>query len=382
MTLRNAVLVSILMACAFLVVGQLYVTLPLVDETARRFGVTQEAATLVGAAFGFAYAAGFLVFGPLSDRFGRKLVLTLGLLAVSIATALVSVAPSFGLLLAARAFQGFAASTFPPVALSLVAESLPPEQRPFGVSLMSFAFLGAAPLAQIFAVQSGQGLPAIMMELAPFYMLGAIVLFFTLKTARAAPASPSMGSVGRLASLLDDPTVLAAWGAAATVLFSFVCFHAGAQALRTSMTVDLQALRLVGLPPLLLTFAAAPLIRRRGAPFTARIGLLLAALASVLALAGTTNFIMMASILLSAGVAFAIPGLIATTASRATNENRGLALAIYSFTLFLGASLAPPVAQSLAQVGTAPLLLLPAGLLMAAALGLTIACRSKPSSVT
>ena len=181
MTFRNGFLLVLLMLCGFIIVGQLYVTIPLVADIADQFGIEPAQAALVGSAFGFAYAAGFLVFGPLSDRYGRKPILVLGLLAVAAATVLVSVATSFGLLLLARAIQGFAASSFPPAALSLTAEALPPQHRPFGISLMSFAFLAAAPLAQFFAVQSGDGLSVMMLELAPIYVLGALGLFFAVK---------------------------------------------------------------------------------------------------------------------------------------------------------------------------------------------------------
>ncbi|MCG6207464.1 MFS transporter [Rhodopseudomonas sp. HC1] len=369
---RHAGLMLLLMACGFLVVGQLYVTIPLVGDIASRFAVDPGRAALVGSAFGIAYAAGFLIFGPLSDRYGRRAVLIAGLAATGVTTALVGLASTFAVLLLTRALQGLAASAFPPAALSLVAESLPPAQRPLGVSLMSFAFLGAAPLAQFFAAQSGAGLPAIMLELAPLYLAGATGLFFVARPDLI--AAPRDGAVvsGAIASLSRDRGILAAWAAAATVLFGFVSFHAGVQALGGDVRVDLQSLRLIGLPPLALTFAAAPLTRRFDAPTTARAGLLLAALSLGLGISGTPNVLLLACILLSAGVALAVPGLIATVAGRATNANRGLALAVYSFTLFIGASLAPPVAQALAAIGTIPLFLLPVALLLAAAFAVGI----------
>ncbi|NPD16661.1 MFS transporter [Xinfangfangia sp. D13-10-4-6] len=376
---RHIVLLLLLMACGFLVVGQLYVTIPLVADVAGRFSIAPERAAWIGSAFGFAYATGFLVFGPLSDRFGRRRLILFGLTATALATVVVSLAQSFEMLLAARAMQGFVAAAFPPAALSLIAEELPPDQRPFGVSLMSFAFLGAAPLAQVFAAGTDLGLSEIMLPLAPIYLLAALALFFVTQ-ANNTQAVRAGSSQGKLGSLLQDAGILAAWAAAVTVLFGFVSLHAGAQSLGADLGVDLQTLRLVGLPPLLLTFAAAPLTRRRGAAFTARLGLVFAGLALVLAAIGTAWAVMGASVVLSAGVAFAVPGLIATVAGRATNANRGLALALYTFSLFVGASLAPPIAQSLAQSGPAPLWLLPAGLLLMAALGITVTRKSSSPS--
>ncbi|MCW0983653.1 MFS transporter [Agrobacterium sp. BT-220-3] len=366
------------MTSAFLVVGQLYVTIPLVGDIATRFEVEPGRAALAGSAFGIAYATGFLIFGPLSDRYGRRPVLVLGLVATGLATAVLGLVSSFSLLLAARALQGLAASSFPPVALSLVTESLPPSQRSFAVSLMSFAFLGAAPLAQFFAAWVEGGLPAIMLAIAPLYLLGAIGLFSTSRSGAAETGTPSNASGGRLQALLRERSILGAWAAATTVLFGFVSFHAGVQALDADLKMDVQMLRLIGLPPLLLTFAAAPLTRHFGALATAQLGLLLAALSLGLAVAGTPKVLMLAGMLLSAGVAVAIPGLIATIAGRATNTNRGLALSVYTFTLFLGASIAPPIAQALAAIGTIPLFILPIALLLLGTLSLAVG-RSKPS---
>lgn len=381
LTARHVALLALLMVCGFLVVGQLYVTIPLVGEIASRFAVDPAQAALSGTAFGLAYAAGFLIFGPLSDRYGRKRMILIGLAVTTLATALVGMAGNFGFLLVTRTVQGLAASIFPPAALSLVTEELPPQHRPLGVSLMSFAFLGAAPLAQLFAAESSGGLPSIMFQLAPLYAIGALGLIFAASSKRAIPAPQSDAQGARPAGLLRDPGIVAAWLAAVTVLLGFVSFYSGAQILGATIGVDLQTLRLVGLPPLLLTFAAAPLTCRYGAPVTACLGLILAALALGIATIATPSAALLASVLLSGGVALAVPGLIATVAGRATNANRGRALAIYSFALFVGASAAPPIAQALAGIGTAPLWLLPAFLLLAAALGLTLGI-SRPSPPT
>jgi hypothetical protein len=243
---------------------------------------------------------------------------------------------------------------------------------------MSFAFLGAAPLAQVFAAGIALDLAEMMQRLAPLYLFAACAFFFITK-ANTPQISTAVSFREQIPSLLHNPGILAAWGAAVTVLFGFVSLHAGAQNLKDALNMDLQMLRLVGLPPLLLTFFAAPITRCKGAPFTARLGLGLAGCALVIAAIGAPWTITAASIMLSAGIAFAVPGLIATIAERTTNTNRGLGLALYTFSLFVGASLAPPVAQALAGAGAAALWLLPAGLLICAAIGISIT-RPTPST--
>jgi YNFM family putative membrane transporter len=382
MALRCYLLLGLLMFCGFSVVGQLYVTIPLVSDIAARFGVAPSSAAFAGSAFGFAYAVGFLIFAPLSDRYGRKRVILIGLVVTAILTIIVGAVQGFGLLLVARAAQGLAASTFPPAALSLIAEELPPSYRPLGISLMSFAFLGAAPIAQFFAAEVGI-LQSIMFMITPLYLIGALGLqFFATSDQSKVPAPGENAAVkAGFGSLLNNPAILAGWLAAFTVLFGFVSFHGGAQAINGTLGLDLQRLRLIGLPPLLLTLAAALITRRFGPSVTARLGLAIMAFALVAAAVATTSAVLAASVILSCGVAFSVPGLIATIAGQASNANRGLALAIYSFTLFLGASVAPPTAQALAGIGIVPLWLLPAALLAVAILGTTLAIQRIPTPI-
>jgi len=71
-----------------------------------------------------AYTLGFgsllLLGGRLSDLFGRRLTLIVGLIGFAVASAVGGAAPSFLLLIAARAFQGIFAALLAPAALSLL----------------------------------------------------------------------------------------------------------------------------------------------------------------------------------------------------------------------------------------------------------------------
>ncbi|WP_157223352.1 MFS transporter, partial [Rhodovulum sp. PH10] len=200
--MRLLSLVLVLTACAVLVVGELYVTIPLTAQIADRFGVAPATAALAGSAFGLAYAVGFLVLGPLADRYDRARFLVAGLGAIAAATALVPFVQSFGLLLGVRVLQGLAAATFPPAALALVVEVLPPRWRATGVSMLSFAFLGSAPLVQIFAARVGD-LATVATVIAVGYLVGAAgVLLLAGRCAAAAPPAPPAG--GRLRAPVRD----------------------------------------------------------------------------------------------------------------------------------------------------------------------------------
>lgn len=358
-------LLMLLMLGAVLIVGQLYVTLPMTSALASNWQVTTGQAAWAGSAFGFAYAAGFLLLGRLSDLHGRRRVLLLSLAATAAASVVVAIAPNFNMLLGARALQGLVAAGFPPAALALVAETLPPARRPLGISLMSFAFLAAAPAAQLLAAQfAGLGLHVIMLALAAGYALLAIGLYRLLPTGMACEKEGAIAA--NPVPMWRQTQLMGPWLAACTVLFAFVSLHAGAQITGFSES-QLQTLRLAGLPPLLICLVAARLVSRIGPVRTARAGLVLSAIALMVGLRDGFWWVAAASVLLSAGIALAVPGLIGTVASRATADFRARAMSLYTFFLFVGASIAPPVAQALAPHGWGALLWAPIAALLAAA---------------
>ena len=59
---------ALVVLCALAVVSLLYLPLPVLHVLEKTHGV---GATGMISAFGFTYAAGFLLFGPLSVRLGR-----------------------------------------------------------------------------------------------------------------------------------------------------------------------------------------------------------------------------------------------------------------------------------------------------------------------
>lgn len=368
MHIRSIMFVLLMMGCAVLATGELYLTIPLGADIARQHHVDASSSGLAGSFFGFAYASGFLAFGPLSDRVGRARVLLFGLLAAGAATALAGIAPSFAFFLSARALQGASAAAVAVGALALVPEALLPHHRPLGVSAMSLAFLGSAPIAQLVGARlAGGGISTVMLVVAPAYVIvagGILLLNAHPKSHHSRHGSGANNPSS--ASLFQDRSIVAAWAASATVLFAFVLFQVGMQIAGSDLPVDIQELRYFTFPPLLLTIAAVPLVKRVGVSMTARIGLLLIATGLLVAAIASRMAFISGLVILTSGVALAIPGLIGLVSSRADNHNRGFAIAIYSFALFSGASLGPLAAQTLMREGITSLCLLPAFLALLA----------------
>jgi DHA1 family bicyclomycin/chloramphenicol resistance-like MFS transporter len=80
--------------------------LPAMPALAASLGVTETAAQLTLTSYFVAFGLAQLAYGPWSDQSGRKRPLYVGLVIVIIGSILAAVAPSIGVLVAARAVQG------------------------------------------------------------------------------------------------------------------------------------------------------------------------------------------------------------------------------------------------------------------------------------
>ena len=84
--------------------------LPSLPDIARVMGSDVAGAQATLSAFLFGFAAGQILWGPLSDRLGRRPILLFGLVLFIAATLACAFAPSIGWLTAARALQALGAS--------------------------------------------------------------------------------------------------------------------------------------------------------------------------------------------------------------------------------------------------------------------------------
>src|SRR5207302_6825507 len=80
-----------------------------IPEMALAFGTSVGAVQLSYVGYLAALAGGMLVLGPLSDRYGRRLTICLGLLICVLTSLVCIVSPNVELLIAARVVQGFGA---------------------------------------------------------------------------------------------------------------------------------------------------------------------------------------------------------------------------------------------------------------------------------
>ena len=142
-------------ACMSLNALAIDIMLPALPELGHALGVSDpndRQSVIIAYMYGFGPSQ--LLYGPLSDRFGRKATLIGGLLAFSIAGALTAFAPTFRLLLLARVIQGFGAGSSRVLAVTLVRDRYRGAEMARVMSLSMMVFM----VIPIVAPAIGQGI--------------------------------------------------------------------------------------------------------------------------------------------------------------------------------------------------------------------------------
>ena len=103
----------------------------------RDLGASIQALEWIVNAYVLAYAVLLLTGAALGDRFGRKRMFIAGISLFTLSSAAAALAPSIGLLIAARASQGVGAAIVTPLTLTLLADAFPPERRGIALGVWS-----------------------------------------------------------------------------------------------------------------------------------------------------------------------------------------------------------------------------------------------------
>ena len=365
---------TVLVGSALLVLAQLYLAITIAPVIGEVLGGSGRAvAAAVGTTYALAYGLGFLIFGPLSDRYGRKPILVPGMAVLALATAGLAAASSLPMVAVVRTLQGLVAASFSAAALAYVGESFPPRWRSTGIGAMSTAFLSAGIVGQVYAqaVADALGWRWVFGLAAPAFVIAAIAMMMILIEPPRSYAPLSLAQkyreLGAMA-VRRDLTLLNA--ASFPVLLSFVAMYAAlGPLLRTQFGLDeadVLVIRLAGLPAMLLAPFAGYLVGRYGPIRVAISGYMIAA--AGLAAEGISVFtpwaLIISSVIFVLGIATIVPSVIAVVGGRG-GSSRASALAINGVAVFAGASLGPLAAQL--PIGFSGLMLILAVLLMVAA---------------
>ena len=370
--------VAILVSTALFVLAQLYASIPLLAPVSSAFRA--NATFALSLCFSLAYAVGFLIWGPVSDRYGRKRVIVISLSVLTLTTLGCAFAPTLGVLAILRACQGMAAAGFAPVALAYLTESVLPAGRAQAIGAMSTAFLAAGIFGQVFA-------SIIALSLGWRWFFGvcglifigtvSLVLCTMLDRTQAGQTISLWKQYVTLGSLCIKPIFLFYGLAHVTLLLAFVALYTGLGRHLETLGVAASGIvwvRLAAFPTMLISLYAGSYAKKYGVLRVAQLGYVL----SVLGLLGgvlcaqVLAGIVICSLIYVAGVALAIPSMI-TLYGDAAAPHRASGMALNGFVLFVGASLGPVIGAL--PLAFTTLMLLLVGFLILALLSLAAASR-------
>ncbi|NEU31972.1 MFS transporter [bacterium LRH843] len=113
-----------LFVAGFITFSNLYVTQPLMPIFTEEFNVTPAIASLSLSLTTLSLAFGLLIFGTLSEAWGRKSIMSWSILIASMLGVVIAFSPSFELLLILRIVQGFAFAGVPSIAMAYLGEEI------------------------------------------------------------------------------------------------------------------------------------------------------------------------------------------------------------------------------------------------------------------
>ncbi len=347
----------LLFTLAFLVSVDLRIMAPVLPSITASLGATAGAAGLAMTSYALAYGTGQLVYGPLSDRFGRIAVVRAAALGFSACSVLSALSLTTWQFVAARLLAGAFAGAVIPLTLVYIGDTYEYTERQ--VALARFAVVTSAGLA--FSASIG-GMVAYLVSwramLAGYGLLALVpvALMFSLGAGRPPRRAGAGERVVRYADFLTDPRALLVyvlvfvegffcWGAV-TYLGDFAHRRHGLDQLQIGLLIAL-----FGVGTMVGGSLMAPFRRRLSENALAGTGGLLMS-AAFFVLIPRWPWPAFAASMLMLGLGFV--GLHSTLQLRGTEISataRGKAFSLFAFNLFTGIAVGTAVLGRLVDAG-------------------------------
>lgn len=145
-------LLRVLAGITFLIFFQAYMVAPMIPRLSIAFGVSAQTVGLAIPAYLIPYGISTLFFGLLSDAIGRKRIILGSFIAFAALTASTASAGSANQLILWRLLTGFGASGVVPLALALIGQLFPYEQRGRPLGWLFGAMAGGMAFGSTFGV--------------------------------------------------------------------------------------------------------------------------------------------------------------------------------------------------------------------------------------
>ncbi|MEJ7584579.1 MAG: MFS transporter [Acidimicrobiales bacterium] len=201
---RRPLAIGLLLAVTAFAFDNLAIATAMPEITRRLGGLALYGAAF--SAFGLAMLFSLAVSGPLADRFGPRPVLSAGLATFTAGLVLGGVAPTMGVVVAARAIQGLGGGTIGACAYVAVGRLWAPEARGRMLAILSGAWIVPSLVAPAIAgvVTDQLSWRLVFLGLVPFPIVAAVL---------ALPALGQLGPIGEATAASDRRLRRRGWAA-------------------------------------------------------------------------------------------------------------------------------------------------------------------------
>ncbi|OIJ21546.1 hypothetical protein BKP45_02055 [Anaerobacillus alkalidiazotrophicus] len=329
---------------AIFIVSNLYIMIPLLDSVSITFSISTTQASLSISAFSFFYAFGLIFFGSLSERFGLKETISVGLFILTILMIVSYYISNFSAFLILRGFQGFWAATFAPVSFIYIFNVLSLKHQGITIAVINTGFLSAGVVGQLFSssIHLFWGWEGVFISLSLLYLF---LFIYSLKCLPR-PTKPAQSRSVHLLirTLLKIPfrkDLRKLYFITFTILLTFVAYYTALENYYSTILglppENTLVIRSFGLTGLLLTILSNKISGRIGFENTIFMGLTLMLTGVLCSTSSIILFLIFGSVIFVAGTSITIPSLIYIISIKGA-ENKSLAISMYSFILLIGAS--------------------------------------------
>lgn len=188
--------------------------LPALPRMVEIFGTTQTMVNLTLSVYFIAYAFGLLFWGPLSDKFGRKPIMLVGIGIYIIASLLCAGSTSIEFLIGSRLLQAFGGSAVTVVATAIVKDMYEGREREkIMATIMSLVIIAPmiAPVLGAFLLKIASW-KMMFITLAIFGTMSATIALFYEETLEERSTGSIFKSWGRLGVVCKNPRFLSLLG--------------------------------------------------------------------------------------------------------------------------------------------------------------------------